>query len=597
LEDRLVPAFLSVTSLADSLTPGTLRSEVAAAAPGDTVGFAVAGTIHLKLGEIAIPTSMTIIGESSTGAVMPVTVNGFDRDRIFEVLPGNTVLIKELTLTDGYARMPGSSKPGLGGAILNQGFLTLDTDVFNYNRASNSGGAVETTVPGPSASASLTVLHSRFRGNRALTGYGGAISNNDPMTDHVGGMSLIISVESTLFVGNTAGTDGGAIDFSLPYTVSAPSASGSLTVTNSTIGANEGADGGGIYFGANHPVSGGTWTTVVETSLFDSNVADGSLTSASFPGLGGGIVISLILPQNAIASALIQNSTITGNAANYGGGIAVIAFTQGQSGILVQIDQCSIAYNEGVQGGGVYIQLDGESINTGCFGGIWQTCVYVTNSTIDDNVASSTAVGGTVYEGDGGGLYAFVKGDLFTLLDCVNDTVAYNTAVTSTSGPSTANGGGLYLTGPTSPALTSLNSLTVAYNYADTNGGGLWAPPGPVGAPPLNVWVRNCAFDLNTVGPGGMGPDVYGSVLSHGYNILSTVNPSFTDPTDIIGAGDLLLDTQLTPYGATSVLLPLPGSPVIGSGGYASMPQFDDPATDQGGFVRASPTNRGSVGP
>src|SRR5215813_6935775 len=61
LEDRTVLSTLHVTSLADSGT-GTLRDTIAAAAPGDTIDFAVTGTIALTSGELAIAKDLTLAG-------------------------------------------------------------------------------------------------------------------------------------------------------------------------------------------------------------------------------------------------------------------------------------------------------------------------------------------------------------------------------------------------------------------------------------------------------------------------------------------------------------------------------------------------------
>jgi predicted outer membrane repeat protein len=585
LEDRLAPAFLAVTSLADSYAPGTLRSQVAAASPGDTVGFAVSGTIHLTLGEILITTdSVTISGTTAGGTTIPVTINGSSRDRLFEVTPGLTVTISKLTLTDGYARLPGSSYPGLGGAILNNGFLTLDTDTVEYNRAEDSGGAIETTAAAPGSmpgnSASLTVLSSTFQGNRALTGRGGAIATWNPLGDDSGGGSVSVTVTGSTFEGNEAALDGGGIDFTIYSHLAVPADTSSLTVGSSTFRSNEGAKGGGVFFGNSHAVVNGTWAMSVDHDTFDSNGAFGPSSDPVFNGKGGGIAVELYLPMNGMAPVLITGSQFDGDWGNFGGGISITLHTGGTSTVTVTIDQDSVSSNQAIQGGGIYVYMGGFSALTD---------VYVTNSTIDDNLVT-TLPGGSAPEADGGGFFGLVLGNGAALLDLVNDTVVYNNAVTSTVSSSSAVGGGIYLT-TTSPAVTSLNSLTVASNYADSAGGGLFCVSSS------GLLVRNCCFDLNTVGPSGTAPDVYGTVTSTGYNILSTSNGSFSNPTDVTGAGDLGFDTGLAANGGpTLTLAPLTGSPVIGTGFFLPM-QFDDPITDQRGFPRSPGTTRGSLGP
>jgi hypothetical protein len=57
LEDRTVPSTLTVTSPLDNGAPGTLRSVVASAAPGDTVVFAKkldGKTITLAQGQLTL---------------------------------------------------------------------------------------------------------------------------------------------------------------------------------------------------------------------------------------------------------------------------------------------------------------------------------------------------------------------------------------------------------------------------------------------------------------------------------------------------------------------------------------------------------------
>jgi hypothetical protein len=586
LEERLAPASvpLLVTSLADS-GPGTLRATVASAAPGDSIDFSVSGTVHLTTGEITIAKDLTISGVGAT-----VTVDGLGRDRLFEVAPGNTVTIDHLTLTNGYARLSaGSSAPAMGGAILNAGDLTLDTDTIDDNRAAGSGGAVETKAPMPGAatsSVSLTVLHCVFRGNRAIAGGGGAISTYDPMPAPGGGGSVAVSVTSSTFEGNNAYLAGGAIDFTLYSHSPGPSGASSLTVDDSTFQSNEGATGGGIYYGSAAGLDGGTWTMTVTHSTFNTDVAFGVLPVG---GNGGGIAVQLVLPTSGTATVLISGSDFDGNWSGSGGGISLTIHTGGSSTAHATIDQDSVAFNQAVQGGGMYALVDGESTDTE---------VYLTNSTVDDNVASSLATGTSSVSGAGGGLFASLLGNPHTLFAVVNCTVAYNSAVTSTSTTSSATGGGisLFVSGSVmSSPMVLLNSLTVAYNYADGSGGGLLVVPGSV-AP----WVRNCAFDLNAVGSGGSGPDVSGSVTSDGFNILSDGSGSsgFSDPTDVTGAGDLMLDTQLLDNGGpTLTLLPLSGSPVIGTGFFIPVALFGDPATDQRGVLRATPTSRGAVDP
>jgi hypothetical protein len=72
LEARCLPSTLLVTSLADS-GPGTLRGQIAAAAPGDTVQFVSSlygGTVNLTSGQLEINKNLTILGPANPSGVV-----------------------------------------------------------------------------------------------------------------------------------------------------------------------------------------------------------------------------------------------------------------------------------------------------------------------------------------------------------------------------------------------------------------------------------------------------------------------------------------------------------------------------------------------
>src|SRR5207249_1046193 len=75
---------------------GSFREAVLAALAGDTINFAVTGTITLSLGEIAIHRSIHITGP---GARL-LTIGGGGAQRVFNV-SGGTTTISNLTIRDG----------------------------------------------------------------------------------------------------------------------------------------------------------------------------------------------------------------------------------------------------------------------------------------------------------------------------------------------------------------------------------------------------------------------------------------------------------------------------------------------------------------
>ena len=85
----------SVTTLDDS-GPGSLRQAIAEAAPGDTIDFAVTGTITLTSGELVIDKDLTIAGPGATN----LTVSGNNASRVFHVL-GGVVAVSGLTTAEG----------------------------------------------------------------------------------------------------------------------------------------------------------------------------------------------------------------------------------------------------------------------------------------------------------------------------------------------------------------------------------------------------------------------------------------------------------------------------------------------------------------
>lgn len=270
LSHEACAAILTVTSLADA-GPGTLRDQVSAAAPGDTVNFSVTGTIQLAGPyEIPINKNLTISGpgadsltvhgaigyaagifDISSGIVgiSGLTLSGGDRtsaDGGAITITGGTVTIASTTLSDNSS--------GAGGAIfVGGGTLAVTGSTLSNNQAGEFGGAI--TVQG----GTLTVKSSTISGNSAVRG-GGGISNYGTAT-----------IEDSTLSGNTAsveatGVGGGILNV------------GTMTIRNTTLSGNR--------------------------SLAVGNVG--------FIG-GGGI--------NNAGTLTIANSTITGNTARNGGGI------------------------------------------------------------------------------------------------------------------------------------------------------------------------------------------------------------------------------------------------------------------------------------
>ena len=80
LEDRTLPAIITVTNLLDS-GPGSLRAAVAAANNSDTIVFSVTGTIDLTSGLISVNNDITIAGPGAN----ELAISGQGQSMIFDV--------------------------------------------------------------------------------------------------------------------------------------------------------------------------------------------------------------------------------------------------------------------------------------------------------------------------------------------------------------------------------------------------------------------------------------------------------------------------------------------------------------------------------
>jgi len=216
---------------------------------------------------ITINRNMTIQGQSQAGTI----INGTDTNWIFNIQPGISVTLENLTLTNGYTTNVGgavSNQGNLtlnnctftqnqafrGGAIYNQDNLTVNNCTFSNNRASVDGGVIWNYVY--AGSVICVINQSTFTNNTA--NYGGAIMNYDIMG------SLTCIINQSTFTGNHAYYNGGAI-----RNYNFPSGSLTYTITQSTFTDNH-AD---INGGAIHNYNDGSLTCNISFSRFYNNTA------------------------------------------------------------------------------------------------------------------------------------------------------------------------------------------------------------------------------------------------------------------------------------------------------------------------------------
>lgn len=114
---------ITVTNTNDS-GPGSLRQALADVNDGDTITFAVTGTIGLTSDELLINKDISISGPGPN--MLTVNRNSATHFRIFHVLR-HTVTIEGLSITNGLALALGNS-PDAGGGIF------CDDEEFNNER-------------------------------------------------------------------------------------------------------------------------------------------------------------------------------------------------------------------------------------------------------------------------------------------------------------------------------------------------------------------------------------------------------------------------------------------------------------------------------
>ena len=213
--------------------PGSLRQALGDAHEGDTIDFdpALKGqTITLTTAELVINKSITINGRGPNLLAVSRAQNA-PAFRIFNLMPGRSVTIQGLTISNGFA--PGF---GCGGGILDEGSsLSLINCTVSGNSTDGTGGGMCAD-----ANATLTIDSSTLSGNYAGD-YGGAIANGGTLT-----------INNSTLSGNRGEFAAGAI-------LNGFNGDASLTVSNSTLSGNTTQlHGGGIFNGGQSTISNST---------------------------------------------------------------------------------------------------------------------------------------------------------------------------------------------------------------------------------------------------------------------------------------------------------------------------------------------------
>jgi hypothetical protein len=460
LEQRLCFSTFTVNSVSDSATPQsgvlTLRQAVAIANtdPGpDTIAFdplvfSTPQTITLTQGQLEISDTSGTTTITGPGADL-LSISGGNSSRVFQTDSETSLSVSGLTITDGKATVGDSDANTYGGAIFNQGQLTIAssnisgntvyaTAALDYTPGLAMGGAIYSV-------GSLTVSDSTLSNN--------VVTNQPPLQQ---------DNQSELLPGSAMG---GAID-----------CVGSLTLSGDTIADNSAnglnaqtgnypsglAMGGGVYAGNS--------VTISNSSITGNTAQGGSAETTSYSAnasgnaSGGGLFV--------VGAATISGSTFTDNSA-IGGESGLDSGSSGSGSGGAIYDQANLTISTSTIDNNTAKAAGDYDANPSAGGGVYAGAdVSITQSSIDDN----TLTGGPPSYTDaspvtlGGGLFA--QGN-FTIVD---SSISGNTAGTGypafgQPGGVTVGGGIAAIGGGTMTGSTVAgNNATGGAGYSDQKG-------------------------------------------------------------------------------------------------------------------------------
>jgi predicted outer membrane repeat protein len=411
----------------------------------------------------------------------------------------------------------------------------------NDGAASGTGGSLReaitdaNTLPGPHV---ITFAPSLF------TGGAGTI----PLT--LGPLPMIMQELTVQGPGKTLLSVSGSTNTALSTSFITSVSLNALAIRNCS-----GSTGGAIN-------SGGTLTV---------NDCEFSNCNSSGPNSGGAITAAFGLTLNR-CSFMHCN----GNGAG-------AVYTNGPSFAMTQclVDDClSLTDAGGINVSGFFLGIAGR----------------IDSCTFSNNIATGSGGAASVFAGVPFTNCSFLNNIAFSNGGAINGgQMASFTNCTFSNNTADLNGGAIYI-----PFMTAfLNNCTLTQNRADMNadgngdGGGIYAPPG------ASASLQNSVVAGNIVGtPSGTAPDIFGSVVGTGYNLVGDGAGSTGISNGVsgnqVGTSVSLLNPLLAGLadngGGMLTHLPLPGSPLLEKGTDASLGSgaYGNPEKDQRGFSRVS---------
>ena len=313
-------ATLTVSNINDS-GAGSLRQAIIDAAPGDTINFSpsLAGQTIVLNSQIGLEKDLRIDG---SGLEPAVEISGNLAHRIFYFT--STVTLKSLVLKDGR-----DSSGSSGGAIFNDGNLTVTNSTFINNSTTGNGGAIYSRL-------SLNVSNSTFINNSAFSG--GAIYLDSGIFSNPNSSRVIVN---NTFVSNQAnavnGLGGGLYNSG---TGSTSPDEGILYLANNTFSGNGAHQGGGMY----------NWGSLsFSNNIFANSTGGGDCVSSYLAG--GTITDSNNLVQDGVpcySAFYISGDPLLGPLADNGGPTLTMALLPGSPAIDAGTSACAATDQRGV---------------------------------------------------------------------------------------------------------------------------------------------------------------------------------------------------------------------------------------------------------
>ena len=516
-----------VSTTADS-GMGSLRYAVGTANSGDTIMFFLpAGSTVVLAGPITVSNRVTIAGPGvtvsaghrddrhSSATYSGVTISGNNAQQLFIVNAGGTLNLSGLILAAGLATV--AHKPG--GAIYNQGTVSLVSDVFTGNASvvKNLVGIQhhKTHVRNPHV-ARHAKTGPQPQPKQPEQGPLGMRPHICPATDFYGGAiynNATLNMAGVIFDGNMAATSkscgkygyGGAI-YNDRY--------GVLTSTGDEYVNNSAYYGGVVY---NYSEYGpATFTNDVFSSNTGCTAASGCPTTGCTPGGScttyaygeGGAIYDDYGPGVVVVNCTFTNNVVGGNTPeSYGDGGAL--YLDSSANTIT-----GSTFTNNLAGGGTTNGSEG-------YGG----AIYSYEPlTLNNDTFTGNAAGGDYY-GEGGAVYE----DSYAITGS-NDSFTSNVAFGSGSPTDTdgyADGGALYAYYGATLSNTTLSNNVATASY-ESYSGAIYTDSSS-----YPMTLSNDTFTSNSaIGTGVTGASTYaygGAIYIYDYSTLS--NDTFTSNT------------------------------------------------------------------